>query len=117
MITWRGVAEVVLHTSERATQTILVGERAAVTEILAARDVRVHDFSVVHDPTPRYDAATSARDEQSTRDASSHTGEGGQGDPRQPARAPADTATTVHPLPARAASWSPVADSRLDLRV
>ncbi len=112
-----GVAEVVLRTSERATHAMLAGERAAVTHILAARDVRVDEFSVVHESTPRSDAAASARDEQFPRDASSRADEGGQGDSRRHGRAPAVATHEASPAPARAAVRSLVPDSRLDLRV
>jgi flagellar hook-length control protein FliK len=112
-----GVAEVVLRTSERATHAMLTGERAAVTHILAARDVRVDEFSVVHESTPRSDATASSRDEQFPRDASSHADEGGQGDSRRHGRAPVAAMYEPSPTPARSAARSSVPDSRLDLRV
>lgn len=112
-----GVAEVVVHAREHATHALLNGERAAVTQILASRDVRMDDFTVVHEPTPRSDGFTSARDEQSPRDASSHADEGGQGDARRPARPHDGGVAVASGIAARVATPQPVPDSRLDLRV
>jgi flagellar hook-length control protein FliK len=113
-----GVAEVVVHTRESDTQALLVGERTAVTQILAARDVRMDDFQVVHQAPPRGDAAASGAtgDQTSQRDASARGdaqggGEGRRDSPPQPGagdgRAPAPRAFTPPALES----------TRLDLRV
>jgi hypothetical protein len=116
-----GVASVAIRTRESATRGLLAGERAALTHILAARDVRIDDFAVVHEPAPRAETPADAGGERTPRDGFAEARERGGDEARQPRgfAAPGggrDAATPSAPAPGPFAPTTHQ-ETRLDLRI
>ncbi|RIK90516.1 MAG: hypothetical protein DCC71_25525, partial [Proteobacteria bacterium] len=113
-----GVADVAVRTRESATQLLLAAERGTVSHILAARDIRIEDFSVQHDAPdePRFGAGadTASREHESE---DSREG-GGDAAPHRSARGAAERgAAPAHAASAAARPAAGETSTRLDLRV